>query len=195
MSVILRAARFAKAAHERQCRKWSGDAYILHPGRVASRVSLLVGATEDMVAAAWLHDVLEDTTVEAADLRFTLGEKVTQMVIALTNPSTYPIPSPLPRDQRKKIDREHLAKQSPEIKKIKMLDRIDNLRDMPGAEYCLKHGRETVGMADMVQFKHLYAVESLLLVGAIGDADELLKDELTYWADKMEREAKQLEGA
>lgn len=171
MSLILRAARFARAAHEHQRRKWSEDAYVLHPGRVASRVSLLDGVSEDMVAAAWLHDVLEDTNALPSDLISVFGDKITKMVIALTNKS---MGSKLLRAERKKIDREHLAMQSPEVKKIKMLDRIDNLRDIAGATD---------------KFKYLYANESFLLVGAVGDADEVLKDELVFWAEKMEREA------
>jgi (p)ppGpp synthase/HD superfamily hydrolase len=165
--MILRAARFAREAHHNQGRKWSADAYILHPARVASRVSLLEDATEEMVAAAWMHDILEDTPVEAADVEWACGEKVMRMVVAMTNPAKR---SRLPRAERKKIDREHLMKQSPEVKMIKMLDRIDNLRDLPGAP---------------AKFKKLYASESLLLAEVVGDADELLKGELIYWARRV----------
>ena len=55
---------FATAAHAAigQKRKYSGDDYIVHPARVASIVTRH-GGTDEMIAAAWLHDTVEDTDV------------------------------------------------------------------------------------------------------------------------------------
>jgi (p)ppGpp synthase/HD superfamily hydrolase len=132
--------------------------------RVAGRVSLLDGATEEMVAAAWLHDVLEDTThpiVQVqADIEVEFGPKVLKLVTELTNVSKG---LSLPRKQRKRLDREHAAETSVEARRIKMLDRIDNLSEM--------------SLADP-GFKTIYVAESRLLVEAIGDADRELKREL-----------------
>ena len=62
--VVSRAAAFAKAAHESidQRRKYSNAPYIVHPEAVARTVS---SVTDDVatIAAAWLHDVVEDTPV------------------------------------------------------------------------------------------------------------------------------------
>ena len=68
LNPILRAAQFARQAHEGQRRKCNDRPYIEHPARVAARVTILPGATEAMVVAAWLHDVVEDTTVELDEI-------------------------------------------------------------------------------------------------------------------------------
>jgi len=164
LNLIVKAAVIAREAHGKQTRKYSADPYVLHPARVAARALLLDGMSEEAVAAAWLHDVLEDTDITATQLDNKIGTKVTNLVIGLTNQSKG---SSLPRAERKKIDREWLSKQSPEVKRIKMLDRIDNLRDMDDAP---------------LDFKRLYGQESIELAEAIGDADLMLKKELLIYA-------------
>lgn len=154
------AADLARRAHEGQRRKYNGDPYIYHPARVAGRVGLLKYATEEMVAAAYLHDVLEDTDVRPAVIEQTFGSEVLKLVLGLTNPSKG---SKAPRPERKMMDRQWLSAQSTQVKLIKLLDRIDNLREMSGAED---------------SFRKVYASESLLLASAIGDADAELREEL-----------------
>lgn len=166
MNLILKAASFAEHAHRGQTRR-NGTPYVHHPMRVAGRVSMLPGTTEELVAAAWLHDVLEDTKAKLIDLETEFGPKVLKLVIELTNVSTG---LALPRAERKRLDREHIAKVSVEAKRIKMLDRIDNLNDMNGYEK---------------DFVLLYTGESKLLADAIGDADRDLKSELLMIIEKL----------
>ncbi|MGH3653308.1 HD domain-containing protein [Glutamicibacter sp.] len=66
-SMIGAAKDIAAAAHEGQVDKL-GAAYIGHPARVAGHACDLGGSPE-AIAAAWLHDVIEDCDVSAADLR------------------------------------------------------------------------------------------------------------------------------
>ena len=168
-NIIMKAAFFAREAHEGQFRKNKKDPYIYHPARVAARYALLDGASEEGVAAAFLHDVLEDTKVHMVTLEEKFGTKVTQLVIALTNVSKGLVNTP--RAERKKMDREWLARNgNPEVKRIKMLDRIDNLRDIESLDE---------------DFIKLYAQESLLLAEAIGDADLALKKELIDTANNL----------
>lgn len=167
MNLILKAASFAEEAHRGQMRKYGNIPYIYHPMRVAGRASFLAGTTEEMVAAAWLHDVLEDTKAKPVDLEIEFGPKVLKMVIELTNVSKG---LSLPRAERKRLDREHIAKVSVEAKRIKMLDRIDNLSDMVGYEK---------------DFVMLYTGESKLLADTIGDADRDLKRELLTIIDNL----------
>ena len=60
---------FAIAAHKAvgQKRKYTGDDYIVHPAEVAHIVDQVPGSTDEMVAAAWLHDVVEDTGVDITE--------------------------------------------------------------------------------------------------------------------------------
>lgn len=159
MSLILKAAQFAKHAHDGQLRKYTNRPYIEHPMRVAGQVAMIESATEEMVAAAWLHDVVEDCAPEhknAIKLLFPLSVQL--LVLELTNPSKGF--SELPRAERKAMDRQHLAQVSREAKIIKLIDRIDNLQDM------------TLAPAD---FQHLYAYESRLLAKALRSDDPILR--------------------
>src|SRR6267142_486618 len=60
MSIILKAAQMANFWHQDQRRKNNGRPYITHLIRVAGRVCLRPDSTEEMVAAAYLHDAIED---------------------------------------------------------------------------------------------------------------------------------------
>lgn len=129
--MIVNAARLADKAHYGQLRKYHvGVSYINHPGRVAMRLCLTAEATPEMVAAGWLHDVIEDTDTTAEMIRWECGPDVENLVVWLTNPSKGMTAS---RATRKLIDREHIAKAPVEAKIIKLVDRADNLKDMMNA--------------------------------------------------------------
>jgi len=167
MSLIIRAAALAARAHSGQKRKYTGFPYITHPARVAGMAGILPGVTEEMVAAAYLHDVLEDTNVTRHEIEAETNTQVGFYVDCMTNKSKG---TGLPREKRKQMDRDRLATMPVEVKKIKLLDRIDNLREM------------TDSPAD---FKALYAEESLLLLQAIGDGDSDLAQTLRAIAEAM----------
>jgi len=162
MNLVFSAAQFASEAHGKQKRKYGSDPYIWHPMRVAGRVTLFGGATEHWVAAAWLHDVLEDTKTRPFELEMLFGPAITKLVSDLTDPSHG---LDLPRAERKKMQREWLARATPVARRIKLADRIDNLWEL----------RRQDAPAD---WKALYCEESLLLAEAIGDVDYEQKDEL-----------------
>lgn len=78
---------FATAAHGAigQRRKYLNTPYIEHPAAVAALVGRHCAGDPAMVAAAWLHDVLEDTQVTAQTLRDNFGQEVTALVLALSD--------------------------------------------------------------------------------------------------------------
>ena len=86
-----------------------------------------VDGTEDMMAAAWLHDVLEDTPTTYDDVRELVSENVADLVLQLTDISR---PEDGNRAIRKGMDRDHLAKASPEAQTIKLADLIDNAKSI-----------------------------------------------------------------
>ena len=147
--MILKAAQFADACHRGQFRKYTGVAYIHHPSRVAARTMMLPDVPEYAVAAAWLHDVLEDCDVTMAQLDAEFGKAVTVLVLELTNPSKG---LDISRADRKQMDRDHLRRVSYWAKVIKALDRIDNLREMEDAPADFKrlYGRESVLLGDVL---------------------------------------------
>ncbi|MRI59111.1 MAG: bifunctional (p)ppGpp synthase/hydrolase [Epsilonproteobacteria bacterium] len=79
---IEEALAFAMEAHRGQKRK-SGEPYIIHPILVAA-ITAYVTADETMVAAALLHDVVEDTSYTLADIEERFGGEVASLVEGLT---------------------------------------------------------------------------------------------------------------
>lgn len=119
-----RAAIFATEAHSRakQVRKYTGLPYITHPMAVVS-ILRAVPHTTEMLAAAWLHDTVEDTGTELSEIESVFGKEVAELVGWLTDVSK---PSDGNRAARKALDLVHTAKAPPQAKTIKLADLIDN---------------------------------------------------------------------
>lgn len=105
-----------------QKRKYSGKHYIVHPAAVADIVRN-VQHTPQMLAAAWLHDTVEDTHATLDQIKTRFGKEVYLLVEMLTDSSK---PEDGNRKRRKEIDRQHLAKANPGAKTIKLADLIHN---------------------------------------------------------------------
>ena len=119
---------FATAAHAAvgQMRKYSDDPYIVHPIRVATTVAKF-GGTDEMIAAAYLHDVVEDTGVSIVDIQDMFGTDVALIVNGLTDVSK---PEDGNRAVRKAMDRAHSASATYEAQFVKCADMIDNAHDI-----------------------------------------------------------------
>jgi len=126
--MVVESKMFATAAHAAvgQKRKYSGDDYIVHPQRVAAIVERH-GGSDEMVAAAWLHDTVEDTDVTLELITKTFGYEIASIVEGLTDVS---LPSDGNRAKRKSIDRMHSASASTEAQFVKCADIIDNSWDI-----------------------------------------------------------------
>ena len=81
--LIRKAFDTAVDAHKEQRRK-SGEAYIFHPIAVAKIVASEIGLDATSIAAALLHDVVEDTEYTLNDLERLFGETVARIVDGLT---------------------------------------------------------------------------------------------------------------
>lgn len=84
LGLVERAEAFAQCRHEGQTRKFTGTPYAEHPAAV---VRLLSGYTDDvcLLAAAWLHDTMEDCGVSYEELAAEFGPYVASLVFQLTN--------------------------------------------------------------------------------------------------------------
>ena len=122
--IVARAKEFAINAHNGigHVRKYTGEPYWVHPAEVAAIVST-VPHTDEMLAAAWLHDTVEDTGVTIETIRAEFGAVVAGLVADLTDVST---PGGGNRAIRKGIDLAHTASASPSAKTIKCCDLISN---------------------------------------------------------------------
>ncbi len=125
---IKKASEYAKAAHAEinQKRKYTGDPYIVHPAAVAKLVSTVTDDKE-MICAAWLHDVVEDTRRTLDDIKSEFGEAIAELVENLTDISK---PEDGNRKLRKALDLEHTRLASPRAKTVKLADLIDNSKSI-----------------------------------------------------------------
>lgn len=124
LSLVERAREFATMKHNEigQVRKYTGEPYICHPEAVVALVKT-VPHTDEMLAAAWLHDTVEDTNCSFSELERLFGSDVASLVEMLTDVSK---PEDGNRAVRKAIDRAHTATATPEAKTIKLADLLDN---------------------------------------------------------------------
>jgi (p)ppGpp synthase/HD superfamily hydrolase len=129
MDLVHKAQVFAIAAHSAvgQKRKYTGEPYFVHPAEVARIVAEVPGSTAEMVAAAWLHDTVEDTGVTATDIHMNFGPEVAALVGWLTDVSK---PEDGNRAHRKAMDRAHTAEAPAEAQTVKLADLISNSRSI-----------------------------------------------------------------
>tara|TARA_X000000950_G_C13628912_1_gene542609 strand:- start:214 stop:708 length:495 start_codon:yes stop_codon:yes gene_type:complete len=118
--------KFATKAHGDQKRKYTGDPYIVHPIAVAEIVKT-VPHTDAMIAAALLHDVVEDTPVTIEQIKDKFGSEVAELVGWLTDISR---PENGNRKTRKSLDRDHSANAPAEAQTIKLADLIHNTKSI-----------------------------------------------------------------
>ena len=149
LPLVLEALAFAADKHRDQRRKdAAASPYINHPIALAN-VLVQEGDVADpaVIAAALLHDTLEDTQTTAAELRTAFGEAIARVVAEVTDDKD------LPKAERKRLQVEHAATLSREAKLVKLADKICNLRDMadhPPAKWDLVRRREYFDWAKAV---------------------------------------------
>lgn len=119
---------FASKAHRDQVRKGTDIPYIAHP----IHVSLLLirhGFNETLAIAGLLHDVVEDCDVSLQELKQRFGEKVAELVNAVTDPKGS-TGEELPWEVRKAHKLAHLRTASPDVAALKAADAIHNARSI-----------------------------------------------------------------
>ncbi|MFL5752715.1 MAG: HD domain-containing protein [Bacteroidia bacterium] len=139
MDILQEIKEFAGKAHEGQRRKYSPDPYIVHPIRV---MEICTGYTDELtvLAAALLHDVLEDTPLTAEELRNFLrplmgdekAEKTVRLVIELSDVYVKKDFPQFNRRKRKQLEAERMEKISPEAQLVKYADILDNSSEIAG---------------------------------------------------------------
>lgn len=130
--LVRKARDYATQAHQRidHRRKYTQQPYDMHLRAVAELVAT-VSDDREMLAAAWLHDIVEDTPVTLEEVEREFGSAVAGLVNELTDVSR---PGDGNRAARKALDRAHLAAASPRAKTVKLADLCDNARDISGAD-------------------------------------------------------------
>ena len=149
LDTIQKAFDFAAEAHK-NVRRRSGEPYILHPISVAKIVVGEIGLGYKSIAAALLHDVVEDTDYSVADIRRICGKKIASLVDGLTKIKTV-----LDNEDKKNTDRAYTPSlQAENFKRIlltlnddvrvvliKLADRLHNCRTI---EYMPEYKRDKI---------------------------------------------------
>ena len=127
-SLLCQATRLAAQAHDGAYRKGGRAPYLLHVMETAEIVGTMT-EDEDVLAAAVLHDVLEDTSVTEEELRETVGGHVTELVLAVSENKRREQPAEMTWRLRKQESVERLLKEPRlEVKMIAWGDKLSNIR-------------------------------------------------------------------
>lgn len=129
MTVLDKAIIFAAKAHSGVCRKGSNIPYIVHPMEAASIAARMTDDLE-VIAAAVLHDVVEDTPATAEQLEAEFGERVAGLVGADSEDKREDRPPAETWEIRKSELLEFLPKASRDEQIIILADKLSNLRSM-----------------------------------------------------------------
>ncbi len=142
--LLARAFHFAAAAHEGQLRR-SGEPFIHHPWGVA-KISAELHLDEQSLAAALLHDVVEDTEVDLDELRAEFGDEIGVLVEGVTKLTRTSFQS------REQAEAENYRKmivamaQDVRVILIKLADRLHNMRtiEYQGKQTQVRKAKETL---------------------------------------------------
>lgn len=154
-NILDRAHHFAQTAHAKQVRKYSGIPYFGHLHEVAT-ILTEHGFDDEIVAAGYLHDVIEDQPVSREVIEEWFGRRVAQLVWEVTDQSK---PSDGNRKVRKEIDRQWLSKACPAAQSIKLADLISNGKDITEND---------------PKFAEVFLTEKASLLEVLRDGDEWL---------------------
>lgn len=154
--LIGKAIVFATEAHKDQFRKFTDEAYVFHPIEVGMLLSEYIDDA-DAIAAAILHDTVEDTPVTEQDIIDEFGPRVAKLVMEVSKVTEK---SDGNRAYRKSVDHAHFANASPLGQSIKLADVISNTSDVVNLN---------------PSFAKVYVPEQEALVASLTEGNEDLK--------------------
>jgi (p)ppGpp synthase/HD superfamily hydrolase len=123
---IADAVLVAAKAHDGQIRDDKRDAYINHLAEVAVMCAGLEPFDPVLVAAAYLHDTVEDSDVTEGDIRRDFGDAIADLVMEVTDPSG------LKGKARRERQVTHTALADPRVKRLKLADKTSNIEELIG---------------------------------------------------------------
>ena len=116
-ALVVHALLFAADKHRLQLRRDKSTPYINHPLAVTDILARVGNVTDaEVLAAAALHDTLEDTETTEEELRTVFGARVLSLVLECTDDKT------LPKSERKRQQVDHALHKTPEAKQIKIVE-------------------------------------------------------------------------
>lgn len=125
--LVDKAIVFATQAHHGTERRGKGFPYIIHPLEAMSIVATITN-DPDLLAAAVLHDTIEDTEVTYDDIKTEFSERIANLVAKETDVRTAPDGRKLTWQERKQRDMDNLRDSSREVKIVALGDKLSNMR-------------------------------------------------------------------
>ncbi len=122
-----RAIVFAVKAHRNTERRGKGFPYIVHPMEAMEIVSTIT-SDQELLAAAALHDTIEDTDVTVEQLREMFGERIAELVYAESDQFSEGVSEEDSWHERKQAAIDRLAAASHDAKIVAMGDKLSNMR-------------------------------------------------------------------
>ncbi|MFD1737521.1 HD domain-containing protein [Bacillus salitolerans] len=123
MNIVEKARIFARNAHHGQTRKLSTEPYFVHPEAVA-KILLDANLAEEIIAAGYLHDTVEDTNVSIEDIQREFGHEIAEIVAGNTEDKSKTW------EERKKHTIEYTRTAAFEMKCLIAADKLDNLQSI-----------------------------------------------------------------
>ena len=148
-TLILKAANFSAQKHSKQRRKdEESSPYVNHPIAVALAIAEIGGVDDpEVLAAALLHDTIEDTETTPEELEAEFGKNVCEYVLEVSDDKS------LPKEERKRKQIEHARHLSKGAALIKLGDKISNVTDVmndPPDDWDIKRRQEYLDWAEKV---------------------------------------------
>lgn len=126
-NLLDRAIIFAVKAHHNSERRGKGFPYIVHPLEAVEIVAT-ISPDQELLAAAALHDTIEDTNVTLEDIRREFGERVASLVEAESDKLIVGLPEEETWHERKQAAIDRLREASHDAKIVAMGDKLSNMR-------------------------------------------------------------------
>jgi (p)ppGpp synthase/HD superfamily hydrolase len=185
ITLVARAADFAARAHATQHRKGlAKEPYINHLTEVALLLAEATdGADPALIAAAYLHDTLEDTATRYEELVSQFGQDIARLVAEVTDDKS------LPKAERKRLQVETAIKKTKRAQLLKIADKTSNVRALvtsPPAGWSKQRLLEYVDWAEAVVSQ--LRGQSTMLDAAFAAARDNARKEILAKVDQDEGE-------
>jgi (p)ppGpp synthase/HD superfamily hydrolase len=144
--LIIKALQFAAERHQGQIRKVSGLPYVTHPIIVSEllRKYKTSKVLSQLIVAALLHDVLEDTDTTLTEISNKFGSMVAGLVLELTSDK-----EEIQKIGKNKYLKKKMLSMTSYALVIKLVDRLSNILDKPTQNYC----KDTLGLISYIERK------------------------------------------
>ena len=163
MDIVERAKEYATLKHTGQIRKLSKSPYIVHPAEVAELASVAINDPE-LTAAAWLHDVVEDTGTPLSAIQAEFGDRVAGLVDEVTKND---------EEQGKRSKKEYyyekVRKITSDALALKLFDRLANIMSV------VADLKREPNSAEVIDFAKYYKKQTQFIFGDLAK-DRILTD-------------------